>query len=125
VRPLCKERVRDPVRGCRVINKVYVGLLHDGPKEGWLAKTEGTMHVDVIIPALNEAQSVAAVVQAIPRPQVGLQSLRYAEVPVRYRRRIGRSKISGTVRGALGAGLKIILLLARYELVRSRRSSCS
>lgn len=53
--------------------------------------------------------------------KAALNGLRYAEVPVRYRKRIGRSKISGTVRGALGAGLKITFLLVRYELVRSGR----
>lgn len=35
------------------------------------------------------------------------------EVPVTYRRRIGRSKISGTVRGVAGAGTKILWTLAR------------
>ncbi len=30
------------------------------------------------------------------------------EVPVRYRRRIGRSKVSGTLRGMIGAGTKIL-----------------
>lgn len=34
--------------------------------------------------------------------------LKHLEVPVSYRRRIGRSKISGTVRGVIGAGTKII-----------------
>lgn len=34
--------------------------------------------------------------------------LRHDEVPVRYRRRVGRSKISGTVLGSLRAGAKII-----------------
>ncbi len=34
--------------------------------------------------------------------------LRVTEVPVRYRRRIGRSKITGTVRGTLSAGAKIL-----------------
>jgi glycosyltransferase involved in cell wall biosynthesis len=34
--------------------------------------------------------------------------LRVEEVPVRYRARIGRSKITGTVRGTLGAGVKIL-----------------
>ncbi len=56
--------------------------------------------------------------------KAALKGLRYAEVPVRYRNRVGRSKISGTVRGALGAGLKITFLLARYELVRSGRLVC-
>jgi len=34
--------------------------------------------------------------------------LKHREAPVSYRRRIGRSKISGTVRGVIGAGTKII-----------------
>jgi glycosyltransferase involved in cell wall biosynthesis len=42
--------------------------------------------------------------------------LRVVEVPVRYRRRIGRSKISGTVSGALGAGWKILFTLVRVRL---------
>ncbi|MGI4762288.1 MAG: glycosyltransferase family 2 protein [Janthinobacterium lividum] len=40
--------------------------------------------------------------------------LRVAEVPVRYRRRIGTSKISGTVRGTLGAGYKILWTIFKY-----------
>lgn len=36
------------------------------------------------------------------------RSVRTIEAPVDYRRRIGVSKISGTVRGAIGAGTKII-----------------
>jgi glycosyltransferase involved in cell wall biosynthesis len=39
--------------------------------------------------------------------------LRCEEVPVRYRRRIGRSKISGTVSGAAAAGMKILGTIAR------------
>ena len=42
--------------------------------------------------------------------------LRVVEVPVRYRRRIGRSKISGTVRGMMGAGWKILFTLGRVRL---------
>jgi len=42
--------------------------------------------------------------------------LRTAEVPVRYRRRVGRSKISGTLRGAAGAGWKILWTIARVRL---------
>jgi glycosyltransferase involved in cell wall biosynthesis len=42
------------------------------------------------------------------------QGVRYREVPVSYRRRIGVSKVSGTVRGSLGAGVKILWLLGRY-----------
>lgn len=42
------------------------------------------------------------------------QCLRVLEVPVSYRRRIGTSKISGTVRGTLLAGYKILYLIAKY-----------
>jgi glycosyltransferase involved in cell wall biosynthesis len=38
----------------------------------------------------------------------------YREVPVSYRRRIGVSKVSGTVRGSVSAGAKILWLLGRY-----------
>ncbi len=40
--------------------------------------------------------------------------LRYTEVPVDYRKRIGISKVSGTVKGVFGAGYKIILTIFRY-----------
>ncbi|WP_045688557.1 glycosyltransferase family 2 protein [Hymenobacter sp. AT01-02] len=40
--------------------------------------------------------------------------LRSVEVPVRYRRRIGISKVSGTVKGTLGAGYKILWTIFRY-----------
>ncbi|MBW3546322.1 MAG: glycosyltransferase family 2 protein [Bacteroidetes bacterium] len=43
------------------------------------------------------------------------QGLRSAEIPVRYRRRIGRSKVSGTVKGVIGAGYKILWTLFRYS----------
>jgi glycosyltransferase involved in cell wall biosynthesis len=40
--------------------------------------------------------------------------LRIAEVPVSYRRRIGVSKITGTVSGTLRAGVKIVWTVLRY-----------
>jgi hypothetical protein len=42
------------------------------------------------------------------------QGMPYAEVPVSYRRRVGVSKVSGTVKGSVGAGAKILWLLGRY-----------
>jgi glycosyltransferase involved in cell wall biosynthesis len=42
------------------------------------------------------------------------QKLRFVEVPVTYRKRIGFSKISGTVKGTILAGYKIILTIFRY-----------
>lgn len=41
------------------------------------------------------------------------QGVRYQEVPVSYRPRIGVSKISGTLRGSVRAGAKILWLLGR------------
>ncbi len=49
--------------------------------------------------------------------------LRCAEVPVSYRRRIGVSKITGTVSGTARASAKILWLLARYALARRPASS--
>ena len=40
--------------------------------------------------------------------------LRTAEVPVSYRKRVGVSKITGTVTGTLRAGYKILWTIARY-----------
>lgn len=40
--------------------------------------------------------------------------LRYTEVPVNYRKRIGISKVSGTVKGVFGAGYKIIFTIFKY-----------
>ena len=46
--------------------------------------------------------------------------LKVREVPVRYRRRIGVSKVSGTVKGTIMAGTKILWIIARHA--RRRRS---
>jgi glycosyltransferase involved in cell wall biosynthesis len=45
--------------------------------------------------------------------KAALAGLRIAEVPVRYRRRIGRSQISGTVSGTLRAGATILFTIGR------------
>ena len=52
-----------------------------------------------------------------------IRGLAVLEVPVRYRKRIGRSKISGTIKGTILAGTKIIGTILRYypEYKRSRR----
>lgn len=42
------------------------------------------------------------------------RKMKCVEVPVRYRRRIGFSKISGTIKGTLLAGYKILYTIARY-----------
>jgi len=43
------------------------------------------------------------------------QGLRITEVPVDYRKRIGFSKISGTVKGSVLAGWKIITTIIKYR----------
>lgn len=40
--------------------------------------------------------------------------IRYTEVPVTYRKRIGTSKVSGTVKGTVLAGYKIIWTIFKY-----------
>lgn len=44
------------------------------------------------------------------------RGLRHTEVPVRYRRRVGRSKISGTVGGSVRAGVKILATVFAHLL---------
>lgn len=47
------------------------------------------------------------------------QGLRIKEIPVSYRRRIGVSKISGTVSGTIKAGYKILYTIFKYRRPRS------
>jgi len=47
------------------------------------------------------------------------QGLRYGEVPVRYRPRIGKSKISGTLSGVVLAGYYILGTIFKEALTRS------
>lgn len=47
-----------------------------------------------------------------------LAGYRIAEVPVSYHPRIGKSKISGTLKGTLGAGWFILSLIVRYYFHR-------
>jgi glycosyltransferase involved in cell wall biosynthesis len=50
-----------------------------------------------------------------------LQGFRIVEVPVSYHTRIGKSKISGTVKGTVGAAWFILSLIVRYYF-RNRRA---
>lgn len=43
------------------------------------------------------------------------QKLTYIEVPVKYKKRIGTSKVSGTVKGTIFAGLKILGWIFKYS----------
>jgi glycosyltransferase involved in cell wall biosynthesis len=44
------------------------------------------------------------------------KNMTYAEVPVRYKRRIGISKVSGTVKGSIFAGIKILGWIFKYSI---------
>ncbi len=41
--------------------------------------------------------------------------MKYTEIPVHYRNRIGTSKVSGTVKGAIFAGIKILGWIFKYS----------
>lgn len=43
------------------------------------------------------------------------QKLKYKEIPVKYRNRIGVSKVSGTVKGTIMAGFKILGWIFKYS----------
>jgi len=43
------------------------------------------------------------------------QKLSYTEIPVNYRNRIGVSKVSGTIKGAIFAGIKILGWIFKYS----------
>ena len=43
------------------------------------------------------------------------QKLNYMEIPVKYRNRIGVSKVSGTVKGTILAGFKILGWIFKYS----------
>jgi hypothetical protein len=60
-----------------------------------------------------------------------LHGFRVVEVPVTYYRRIGKSKIGGTLKGTVGAAWFILSLMVRYyfphrkaEIQRSRLTPC-
>ena len=43
------------------------------------------------------------------------QKMSYLEIPVKYRNRIGTSKVSGTVKGSIFAGVKILSWIFKYS----------
>ncbi len=44
------------------------------------------------------------------------KKLAYTEIPVRYKKRIGISKVSGTVKGTIFAGIKILGWIFKYSI---------
>ena len=46
------------------------------------------------------------------------QNLSYIEVPVKYKQRIGVSKVSGTIKGTIFAGFKILGWIFKYSYIK-------
>lgn len=55
--------------------------------------------------------------------KAAMQGIRGIEVPVNYRKRIGISKVSGTVKGTVMAGYKILSMIGWYALMPSKGPS--
>ncbi len=50
-------------------------------------------------------------------------NLKIAEVPVRYRPRIGKSKISGTIKGSVMAGIIILSTILKYSWAKNKKNN--
>jgi glycosyltransferase involved in cell wall biosynthesis len=48
-----------------------------------------------------------------------LHRMKVVEIPVRYRKRIGKSKISGTISGSVKAGAKILWTIAKLKMQKA------
>ncbi|HEY5564577.1 MAG TPA: glycosyltransferase family 2 protein [Rhodothermia bacterium] len=72
-------------------------------------------YADLIAMDLQEMRYGWTVEMQIKAVKAGL---RCVEVPVSYRKRIGRSKVTGTVSGTIKASARILFVLARYAFGR-------
>ena len=50
--------------------------------------------------------------------KVAEKGIKFIEIPVSYRRRVGVSKISGTISGTIKAGYKILYTIFRYRFLK-------
>jgi len=71
--------------------------------------------VDLNMKDQNYGWTVEMQIKALKR------NLRITEVPVSYRKRIGVSKVTGTLRGVFGAGYKILATIFIYGLQSYRK----
>ena len=112
----------DLVVGSRVLGRRARGALLPQARVGnWIASRLLRLRYGVRVSDLGPFRAVrfACLLELAPSdPDYGFTAelqvkalragLRYAEVPVSYRRRIGRSKITGTLAGSVRAGCKIL-----------------
>lgn len=91
-------------------------LLHDGPSLSDCGCTMRLMHRS----ALQKFQDELTVGASHFLPEMVILALRkklsVIEVPVNYRGRVGESKITGSLKGTLRTGFRMIALILRYRL---------
>ena len=91
-------------------NRIYQNLTKS------TQKASSTMKVDTIVKTKdNEKISVLTSPPMKNNLKAIKNKLRIMEVPVNYRKRIGVSKISGTIKGTLLAGYKILSTIFKYS----------
>ena len=129
VKPIVEGRA-DLVIGSRILGNREAGALLPQARFGnWLAtwlirRLFGACFTDlgpfraVTYPALLQLEMQDRTFGWTVEMQVKAArlKLRFLEVPVSYRRRIGVSKITGTVGGTIRAGWKILYTIFRYKL---------
>lgn len=113
IRGVCERGALTPQQrfgnwlACHLIKELFGHHFSDlGPFRALRRTALEQMHMD----DLNYGWTVQMQVRAVKH------NLRVVEVPVSYRRRIGRSKISGTIRGVLSAGSKILYTIFKEWL---------
>lgn len=129
VKPIVEGRA-DLVIGSRILGNREAGALLPQARFGnWLAtwlirRLFGACFTDlgpfraVTYPALLQLEMQDRTFGWTVEMQVKAArlKLRFLEVPVNYRRRIGVSKITGTVSGTIRAGWKILYTIFKYRL---------
>jgi glycosyltransferase involved in cell wall biosynthesis len=127
LKPIAEEKA-DLVIGSRALGKREAGSMTPQQVFGnWLATTLIRLFYGVVFTDLGPFRAIRyeallrigmkdktygwTVEMQLKAAKLGLKT---KEVSVRYRKRIGFSKISGTLKGTVGAGYKIITTIFRY-----------
>ena len=127
VEPIARG-MADLVVGSRVLGRrEHRALLPQARLGNWVASTLLRLRYGVRVSDLGPFRAIrfTSLCELAPSdPDYGFTAelqvkalragLRYAEVPVSYRRRIGRSKITGTLAGSVRAGYKILSTILRH-----------
>lgn len=134
VEPILKDQA-DLVIGSRVLGKREQGALLPHQQFGnWLAVTlirtlygytfsdlgpfRAIRRQDLVRLGMNDKNYGWTVEMQV---KAAKYKLRCTEVPVNYRKRVGKSKVSGTVKGSLLAGYKIIFTIFKEKMTPLRQ----